>query len=91
MTRPFANGAGGIADKLAATNARIARAIAAMDEAPDPPSDEASKRQASAIHAANRVAHAILTEGRDPPSQRVARGGGAASRNPAYRTEGNDA
>lgn len=35
----------------------------------DPASDDASKREASVILAANRVAHAILTEGRDPPSR----------------------
>ena len=49
---------------------RISRAVAILDEAPDPASDDASKREAHAIQAANRRAWAVLTEGRDPPSKR---------------------
>ena len=51
---------------------RIARAVAILDEAPDPASDDVSKREAHAIQSANRRAWAVLTEGRDPPSKRRA-------------------
>ena len=51
---------------------RITRALAILDTAPDLTSDDVSKREAHAIQAANRQAHAVLSEGRDPPSNRRA-------------------
>ena len=49
---------------------RIDRAIAVLQAAPDLVNDEASKRLARDVATANRVAWAILTEGRYPESFR---------------------
>ena len=60
------------AREVADLQARITAAIAALDTAPDPASDDATRREVHAIHAANKHAHAILTAGRDPESRRRA-------------------
>lgn len=46
---------------------RITRAVAALDEAPDPPPKEASERQPTACSRANLIARTILVEGAEPP------------------------
>ena len=51
--------------------ARITRALAILDTAPKPV-EKPSRTEALAIQAANRQAHAVLSEGRDPPSNRRA-------------------
>ena len=50
---------------------RVARAVAALNEAPDPALvTEPSRAQVLAIQRANQSAWRILTEGRDPHSRR---------------------
>jgi hypothetical protein len=58
------------ADELIVLRSRIRRAIAALDAAPDPASDEASKREAHRIQSANLIARTILAEGTEPPQRR---------------------
>ena len=52
--------------------ARITRALAILDTAPDPVGVKLTRNDAAAIQAANRQAHAVLSEGCDPPSKRRA-------------------
>ena len=49
---------------------RITRALAALDTAPDVDPAKATRAEVAAIVAANLAAWMVLTEGRDPPSQR---------------------
>ena len=51
---------------------RITRALAILDTAPDPVGVKLTRNEADAIQAANRQAHAVLSEGRDPLSKRRA-------------------
>ena len=50
---------------------RISRALAALNTAPDPASDGATKREAHAILAANRAAWAVLDEWLKPVQRRM--------------------
>ena len=58
-----------------AEDSRIARALAALDAAPDVDPAKATRAEIAALHRANMEAWTILSEGRDPPSCRAAVGG----------------